>query len=64
VIRVFPKLTGTNSPELGPTNVAEADSVQGFERRRYNVTIPVIGIYVDFILFASAICVSKRLGSD
>ena len=30
----------------------------------YNVTTPVIGIYVDFILFASAICVSKRLGSD
>jgi len=57
-------LTGTNSPELGPTDVAEADSVQGSERRRYNVTTPVIGIYVDFILFASAICVSKRLGSD
>ena len=63
VITAFPKLTGTNSPELGPTDVA-ADSVQGSERRRYNVTIPDIGIYVDFILFASAICVSKRLGSD
>ena len=25
---------------------------------------PVIGISVDFILFVSAICVSKRLGSD
>jgi hypothetical protein len=64
VIRVFPKLTGTNSPELGPTDVAEADSVQGSERRRYNVTTPVIGVYVDFILFASVICASRRLGSD
>lgn len=64
MIRVFPKLTGTNSPEPGPTDMAEADSVQGSDRRRYNVTTPVIGIYVDFILFASAICVSKRLGSD
>jgi len=64
VIRVFPKLTGTNSPELGPTDVAEADSVQGSERRWYNVTTPVIDISVDCILFASAICVGKRLGSD
>jgi hypothetical protein len=51
VIRVFPKLTGTNSPELGPTDVAEADSVQGSERRRYNVTTPVIGIYL-WILYS------------